>query len=413
MTGGVVHLLAYGAQNYYVNGNPKITYFKRVFRTHTHFSTEPYSLSFANNTHLTLSTSSTWTCKIKRYGDLLGMSFLVMEFPPLLEGYRWVPNVAEVMIENTHALIGGSIIEQRNGQFIHLWRSMTMASNTRNTYETMINTSNERTDGVLRAWLPLPFWFCRDPGLAVPLVALQHHEMELSFVMRPLRDLVQVYDEASSCWKRIGSSLTPHDFVQTNTLSSEGTHTNTIGAEGIDMRSRIDAMFMFLDDKERKEFATSPVEYLIEQVTEQEFSTSGKHTTVPLTMSNLIKEVFWAMTSENSQLSNSWTLWEDVVCSAKLIVQGVDRLEKKKGEYYSIIQPYMHHTNMPPPGVYMYSFSLYPERFQPSGTLNASRMNKFQLYIETCDSRPYKGTFWAVNLNILRIRGGMGGLAFA
>jgi hypothetical protein len=269
------------------------------------------------------------------------------------------------------------------------------------------DTSNDQL------YIPLEFWFCRNVGLALPLIALQYHEVKVNILFQT-SDKCQ--GTATVLAKPLGASSLWVDYI-------------------------------FLDTDERRRFAQLSHEYLIEQLqfTGTE-SLSGSQAKPKLSFNHPCKELFWFVTATgntNTYVDNlNWynftndqtgttvdtvnakvearsaTTSVNPIASAKLVLNGNDRFSERNGSYFNTIQPYQHHENVPTnAGINVYSFALKPEEHQPSGTLNMSRIDTAVLnlnltadYNDTLNSALH---VYAVNYNVLRILSGMGGLAYS
>jgi hypothetical protein len=204
--------------------------------------------------------------------------------------------------------------------------------------------------------IPLSFWFCKDAGQALPLIALQYHEVKVN--------------------------------VEFNALLA-----NTKVSLWVD--------YIYLDTAERQRFARSSHEYLIEQVqTTGEETLSDGSNKVRLNFNHPVKELVWTAQDDSKDAS---------LQRAKLQLNGHDRFAERDAEYFSKVQQYQHHTGKA--DAYVYSFALEPEKLQPSGTCNFSRIDNASLQLDVSG----KGTakVYAVNYNVLRIKNGMGGLAYS
>ncbi len=245
-------------------------------------------------------------------------------------------------------------------------------------------------------YIPLKFWFCRNPGLALPLIALQYHEVKLNL---EFNSLVNCLD--------IDISTTQTDAVMT------------------DAKLYVD--YIYLDTDERRRFAQTSHEYLIEQLqfTGDQNCSDGNNN-FELDLNHPCKELIWVTRVEGSTTTNNWfnfsTKGGSILSSnfdgvnptdtALLQLNGHDRFSERVGTYFDHVQPYQHHENIPNvPGINVYSFALKPEEHQPSGTCNFSRIDNAVLQVNSsCDGIT---KIFAVNYNILRIMSGMGGLAFS
>ena len=346
-----MQLVAYGAQDIYLTGNPQITFFKVVYRRHTNFAVEAIEQTFNG----AAASGQKFSCTISRNGDLLSRVYLEVDKTATVNqnGFSMI-NYAEIEI-------GGQCIDKHYGEWMTLWTELTHASDKFN----MLNNMNSGN----KQYIPMQFWFCRNPGLALPLIALQYHEVKLN--------------------------------VQFKTAT-----TNNI----VDCCVFCD--YVFLDTDERRRFAQVSHEYLIEQV---QFSNSLKITTNTSAEANLelrfnhpVKEIMW-VGQDNGQ-------YEFAECLLQL--NGHDRFKKRAGSYFRTVQRYEHHSGNTGNSLkpHIYSFALKPEEHQPSGTCNFSRIDNAVLNLKNDSATaPAQGNcrVYAVNYNVLRIMSGMGGLAYS
>jgi hypothetical protein len=447
MPGGLIQLVAYGAQNVFLNGNPSVSFFKKVYKTHTNFSTESMKVVF-NRNYLNYDSSSILIAKIARNADLVQEIYFSFKVPNIkkfsndgeLEDFRFVKNLGEVMIENYKIYIGGTLMDTQYGEWLHIWNELSIESSKKYGYDKMIGNIpelympdiyNNLTEGQIqidsrRLYVPLKFWFNKNPGLALPLIALQYHEIEIHLEIRPFKDLVTINqskpDGTRSVSKYFDESLT----------------------DKLSIDPYLEVNYVFLDSVERNYIAVSSHDYLIEQVVRIPFKSVKQFDINTLVLQNPVKEIIWVLNRDDVNETNNWfeytdTQVEDVVqsendcdtpcrekemdilTSATFLFNGIERMEEKDASYFNLIQPYQHHSVVPSPGIYVYSFSLLPEQFQPSGSCNMSRIKKIELKTETIKPKPktdsdmysYDMRVYVINYNFLRVKGGLGGLAFS
>ena len=411
MGGGLLQLVAYGAQDVYLTGNPQITFFKVVYRRHTNFAIEAISQTFNG----TPGYGNRVTCQISRNGDLVHRMYLSLKISNADElcafyGLR-VINYVEIEI-------GGQKIDKHYSHWMYVWNELSLPKSKRDGYNRMVGQSggslNDQT-----LYIPLEFWFCRNVGLALPLIALQYHEVKIN-----------INFETSDLCKGTSNALTTFPNA-------------TLWVD-----------YVFLDTDERRRFAQLSHEYLIEQLqfTGSESVSSTKLNT-KLSFNHPCKELVWfankksqtAASSTNNPVNNNWFNYttstdlavpatlpyyynklalhnsatgatKNPVVTAKLILNGNDRFSARPGSYFNLIQPFQHHENIPTnAGINVYSFALKPEEHQPSGTLNMSRIDTATLSIDFDSGATTNTTLnvYAVNYNVLRILSGMGGLAYS
>jgi hypothetical protein len=367
MGGGLLQLVAYGAQDVYLTGNPQITFFKVVYRRHTNFSIESIQQTFNGNANL----GQRVTCQISRNGDLVHKLYLQAN----VKSGANAKDVGHKLIEQVEVEIGGQMIDRQYGEWMYIWNELTLPEGKKVGFQKMIASDGAPTTEV-PVYVPLEFWFCRNIGLALPLIALQYHEVKINLTL--------------------GS---------TDTLGSGATVSNV----------ELWADYIFLDTDERRRFAQLSHEYLIEQVqftggeSIASSTTSAVTTKSKLSFNHPVKELVWVNKhSTADQFSNLPTT------DFQLQLNGNDRFAKRDAKYLTHVQPYQHHENIPDgKNIHVYSFALKPEEHQPSGTLNMSRIDTATAIVGTYGVGPGTLNMYAVNYNVLRILSGMGGLAYS
>ena len=382
MGGGLLQLVAYGAQDVYLTGNPQITFFKVVYRRHTNFSMESIEQTFNG----TADFGRRVTCQISRNGDLIHRMYLQTGIPASGVGKRFCDDLGFALIKNIELEIGGQRIDKQYGQWMYIWNELSLDSGKTTGFNTMIGESLGFGSTTTTLYIPLEFWFCRNPGLALPLIALQYHEVKVNLEFRALAELAY-----GSLYAPTGVSL----------------GTTSLWVD-----------YIFLDTDERRRFAQLSHEYLIEQLqfTGEETASSK----VKLNFNHPVKELVWVMQDASLVGSGTSNFWMDFtisdanpVTTAKLQLNGHDRFAERAGDYFSLVQPYQHHTNVPVnKGINVYSFALKPEEHQPSGTLNMSRIDSAVLN-HTPNASSTVLRVYATNYNVLRVMSGMGGLAYS
>ena len=381
MGGGLLQLVAYGAQDVYLTGNPQITFFKVVYRRHTNFSIESIQQTFNGSATL----GSRVTCQISRNGDLVHKVYL--QATVTSNASVASKNIGHWLIKQVEVEIGGQMIDRQYGEWMYIWNELTLPKGKEEGFKEMIKTKENANADTVKVYVPLEFWFCRNIGLALPLIALQYHEVKINLTL------------------------------------------NDAETSGINAVSEVElwADYIFLDTDERRRFAQLSHEYLIEQVqfTGGE-SIAGtllvaKQTTKSkLSFNHPVKELVWVnkptSTSDNPTTSANWNDYQ-VTTEFQLQLNGNDRFAKRDAKYFTHVQPYQHHENIPDgKNIHVYSFALKPEEHQPSGTLNMSRIDTATAMVGTGGtSITYTGSLqmYAVNYNVLRILSGMGGLAYS
>jgi len=389
-----MQLVAYGAQDIYLTGNPQITFWKVVYRRHTNFARESIEQTWNGTT----TSDGRCTATVSRNGDLLSKCYL--EVKAGCDGTDG-RNPGAAFIKSVEIQIGGQQIDKHTGKFMEMYAELTqrndggLVSTLAASGGASAGTCFQNMSGMggvieanvaARLHVPLQFWFCRNPGLALPLIALQYHEVK--FVLD--HAIATIFDE-----------------------SSEMSHL------------KLWCDYIYLDTDERRRFAQVSHEYLIEQV--QENSLTSGTGSKDLTLNHPVKELMWstsggaAGTKTSCELALPSADQEDTV---QLKLNGHDRFAARPVSYFTRVQVHEHHTG---PGglnsgsavlaggtndsIAVYSFALEPEEHQPSGTCNFSRIDTAQLKFS--GSVPSNTDLYAVNYNVLRIMSGMGGLAYS
>lgn len=466
MPGGLMSLLAVGAQDQYLTAAPEISYFKQVIKRTTNFSMEGIRQIFLSKPTLDTSSSQTYTCRIGRHGDLLGEVFMCFTLPEIYSDseiqFRWIKNLANHMIVRYYVSVDTQVIDERWGDWMDVWNELSMTYDKKYGYDQMIGNVQEfiaprdlrprvtvRNNWLLynlypestatspsipsrTFYLPLDFWFTKNPAVALPLVAMQYQNVDITIEFRNINQLYQVYDRLTAQW------VSPVHYAELQMergvpnprkvnigqfLTFDNKDANT---DSIDINAYLECNFYYLDTPERTFIAANNQDYLIDRVYRQAFYGLSKGANnVELTLSNPIKEIIWVLRRSDMYKFNDW--WNftgnmpmdaraPTLNTARILWNGIDRFDDKPGQYFNSLQPYMHHTTQPRAGIYAWSSALFPEKQQPSGAFNASMISKIDLRLETMnytDFDNYDCIVFSVYNNIFRIVSGSGGMVFA
>lgn len=480
-----MQLVSYGAQDVYISGNPQITFWKILYKRHTNFAVESIEVTFNGQADF----NRRVTAVINRNADLMYKTYVQVVLPEVdLEGqtekkFRWLHYIGHRLIKQVEVEIGGQRIDRQYGDWMQIWTQLSQEAGTVRALDAMIGQTPDLTlvktqDGqaldaacsstettmscVGRAgtpaktlYIPLQFWFCRNPGVAIPLIALQYHEVRINVD----------FETVQNCYYA-STNVTP------GSLAAASLYVD----------------YVYLDTEERRRFAQQSHEYLIEQVqhTGAESITSSSNK-IQLNFNHPVKELFWVVQRDsfvdcsangaaNSfyagaqpfNYSDDWDTSVALISSmadtgsdgpntstapattgtaatdsaagfllakllldsgvrcegknpvevAKLQLNGQDRFTEREGSYFDRVQPYQHHTRTPSTGINVYSFALRPEEHQPSGTCNFSRIDKATLQLTVSvntvtGSNTAQVRVYALNYNVLRVMSGMGGLAYS
>jgi len=426
MGGGLMQLVAYGAQDIYLTGNPQITFFKVVYRRHTNFSMEAIQQTFNGTPSVG---GSTVTSTISRNGDLVSRLWLDVgidrnDLASTGTYANWTNNTGHALVKDCEIEIGGQRIDRHYGHWLDVWNELTdhdekewiglNKHSAKKTYLTSGGAADSAAAEVTRLYVPLQFWFCRNPGLALPLIALQYHEVKVKLTTRSYAGLVN------------------GDGVVTTPATT---------APNV----KLWADYIYLDTDERRRFAQVSHEYLIEQLQKEEGAMTN---TKKLNFNHPVKELIWTVQAntaiaEGTDMDATLNLFTKATAdfenndyfnyspglngfteringvanregfsTMKLKLNGHDRFTARNASYFRTCQPIQAGHKVPSKHIYCYSFALKPEEHQPSGTCNFSRIDSAQMVLGGTTTA-LTLTVYAVNYNVLRIMSGMGGLAYS
>ena len=404
--------------------------------------------TFLSKPVLSASTTSV-TCRIGRVADMLGQVYFTFQLPDIYANenlqFRWIKNIGEYMIYSYSVRLDTQLIDQGWGEWMSVWNELTGAQDKSTTYNSMIGNTEDIYNPVSKVprvvvrnnrisyvqyptatpgnpsikgrklMVPLPFWFSRNTAMALPIIALQYQYIEITLELRNIEELYQIYDATHNMW------VSPTRYRQLYNVDVSISRFLNIEGNGptqIDIDGALECNFIFLDNAERSMIASQQLDLLVERVYRTEKGGVEANNIIDMYISNPVKEFIWVARKATTHNTNDWTNYTDdgspIMRTAKIIWNGLDRIEEKDEWYYNKIQPYQHHNNNAPPGVYCYSFALHPEKWQPSGSFNASAINKIQLYVTTNKMiTDYSFVVYSLYYNVFRIIGGNGGMVFA
>tara|TARA_B110001469_G_C9648431_1_gene329375 strand:+ start:1797 stop:3326 length:1530 start_codon:yes stop_codon:yes gene_type:complete len=507
MTGGFLQLVSYGSQDFYLTGNPQISFFKTVYRRYTNFSMDFYRINPENNLGLAETATTTYKFKIERNGDLISQIFLVFTLPNIYSDngsrFRWVENIGSSAVERISVYLGGNLIDQHYGEWFDIWQELTVPLSKKTMYNELIGNVPELYNPELSPKftsypnksksanipsivsrtirLPLIFWFNRNPSLALPLVALQYYPVEIQVEFKAINDLFTIRDIFTS-GSRFGSQTKNNRnsyHLRIKPIQNNTDYTSTSGLQNFVKDSvltvndnneivnffidpYLDVNYIFLDNEEMNKFAKSEHKYLIEQVSKTSFKNILGNATLDLKLHHPTSFIVVVPKRTDAENRNDWsnyTNWittgipwnsfneffepyydddqakevigdsnysikgnENIIKNLSLTLNGVERFTSKDPDFYNFAQPFCYGEASPKRGIMLYSFSLEPFSYQPSGSCNMSRFNDIKLVLETVGAPIPSGKtdylykfnvdVYAVNYNVLRITGGMGNLEF-
>ena len=294
MGGGLMQLVAYGAQDVYLTGNPQITFWKVTYRRHTNFAMESIEQTFNGQADF----GRRVQCTISRNGDLAYRTYLQVTLPEIgQEGCcgtaagtcektyaRWLDYPGEQLISMVEVEIGGQRIDRQYGDWMHIWNQLTLTAEQERGYNKMVGQTTQLTylidpsfadvDSACAAsdvpaavcaprnalpettlYIPLQFWFCRNPGLALPLIALQYHEVKINLELRPSDEVLFAVSDLTAGTVAGGTQIAIGSSVKDGAAYQKSLVAASLYVD-----------YVFLDTDERRRMAQNPHEYLIEQL---------------------------------------------------------------------------------------------------------------------------------------------------
>lgn len=537
MGGGLLQLSAYGTQNEYLNGNPQMTFFKIVYKRFTNFSMESIRHNLEGPNELDLNNKIKLQCKVPRNADLLSKVYFTFNLPDIYSGYnpvsglsykfQWIKNIGTNIIEHTDLIIGGQLIDRQYSEWLNVWSELNVPDSQKNGYNQLIGNTPDMYDpenypgnnGIYptstlddtltedpeysgidylmlnnpyekcasiegrRIYVPLRFWFCQNSGLALPLISLQYHEIYINLELKPISGLYTIIDTDEES-VNYGLRVKPNSLNQNEAINNfllpgsiDDTYSRVSSTStnftGWGLNPSLELNYIFLDAGERKKFAKISHEYLITQISRNQFMGVVGSKSLDLILHHPVQSLIWTTKRndlESHNVYNNYTNWFDedinpktvawineiyninnqaglddsivksklpnketakyyhrnILKNAKLLFDGKDRFSVKDNIYFNYLEPYNTALSTPKEGIYSYSFAVDNYKFQPSGSCNMSRIKKVTLEVETNQTEKkfsinenlqyqylYDINVYAVNYNVLRIMAGMGGLSFS
>jgi len=426
MPGGYMQLLAFGAEDIYLTGNPQMSFFKSVYRRYTNFSIECIEHHFTGTADFGKKVKFT----IPRNGDLVYKIYYQIKLPALNQTQKndgndstwvgYVNGIGNVLLKEVSLEVGSHIIDTHKSEYLDIWNQLTnndeniddLVGNLKS--DLSIRTNAVDTNGKVYT-IPLQFWFCRNTASALPLIGLQYHEVVITTEFR----------DALSC---VRNGVAPGDT--TDELVSP-VDSNSVAIAFSDPKILIE--YIFLDDKERLKFSNKPLEYLIDNVQyvgDYSVSANSTSATIDINIFHPCKELFWIIQDDTSIATNTSTGNKllnysdldnphlEMFKNANIMMNAMSRFAERDAVYFRMIQPMQRHTRVPDKKINVYSFSLNPEKYQPMGAANFSRLDNIQLIINFDSTNAFYENartvkIYCVTYNIFKVQNGMGGVQFS
>ena len=304
MAGGLLQLVAYGAQDVYLTSNPQITFFKVVYRRHTNFSVESIKQTFNGTADFGQEISVT----VQRNADLIHKIYFQTDIPSVNvssgitasdsthRAFRWLNWLGHILLKNVTLTIGGHKIDKHYGEWLHLWNELSCQEGKKEAYAEMVgnvprltqvystNSAEACIVNTHTLYIPLQFWFCRNPGLALPLIALQYHDININIELAALNECI---------W---ATQQTGADIYTSMLHGSSALGTQSLALSSTNLY--ID--YIYLDTDERRRFAKTAHEYLIETLQYNGGETvNSTSVQVKLNFTHPIKELVWLVQPTN------------------------------------------------------------------------------------------------------------------
>lgn len=477
MPGGIIQIAEIGSQDFYLVSNPKISFFKNVYKKYTQFSMEMITVPPKVERELNKTREVKLEFEISRDADLVNDVYFVFELPNIFSDasyqFQWIKRIGEYIVKDVKISIGSRQLDKHYGEWLHIWNELNLDKDKVDGYNELIGNVPEMYDPKTanggssypassspvpsirsrKIYLPLSFWFNQYIGSALPIIAMQYDTMPvIEFTLRPFEELYTIIDTDR---KRPVGSTDAHNLGQ---FLEDG-----ISISSLDINPNLEVNYIFLDTDERKRFAGNNHEYLIKKIFRVEDSvtpsTNNDNTyTVDLKISHPVTQLSWVLRRTDLELVNDWsnfTNWptttnpiydtdnpygtnltlntttypsyknQDLMLDAKLILDGQDRFATKDNIMLSKITSLQHNKKISSTnGIYTYSFAIENSEQQPSGACNMSNHNKIQLqmtinrspgnqFVDSLNTHDYNITIYSYYYNIFKLEGGLADMAFS
>jgi hypothetical protein len=412
---GRLRLTVTGVQDQWLTGDPKISYFSSIYKRHTRFSTEAVGIPITGNVSL----GGNAIARIpNNVGDLLRSVMLKLTLGELPSGNLYNASVATSVIQHVDLVIGGQTIQRLTGDYIDMYNQLHSNKDDADTTLYYMNGHNNQIQIVSTPrtfYLNLPFYFFRNPSLAIPICAITRQLIEIHIKFKDVNDDVTFsYEEVNGNMVRTKTEL------------------------GSIVEASIITDFYFITRDEINFLLTRPMQYIITQLqlSTMQFKPNESKKSALLKFTNPVKELFFLAKEETgANVGNEDRLLDvtstDQAFSSRVTNKRSDyrfvknirfecngkRMFDHTGKYLAYEQSLIHHTGCPDPAYefYTYSFALKPELYYPTGQLNMSRIIHKKLDVEldeTSTSRNINFSIYALNYNLLHVEGGLAGLKF-
>lgn len=478
MVAGLLQLSLSGKVNVPLYYNPDISFFKYAYRRHTNFAIENIELKYDKIPDMLseMHKGGPYDIFLKIANvDLLTNLYLIFKLPDIYSSdkykFKWVENIGSLLIKNAHIYINGNKIDTITGEWLTIWNELSMP--VKDGYNKMTGnieelTNPKRIEKIYRIKnniitdsdyissdksninnpsiksrylsIPLPFWFSKNPNLALPILKLSNHILMLKIEFENIENLYTIYSDIFNMNispiyynSLYNTKISIKDFIILDTLISH-----------------IEATYIVLDTYERETIGQLyMLEYLFDTVSINsiQFTGGGSDSirTIDLMTQLAVKEIIWTLKridnvdKFNDILNYSYSIpinnEKSIMKSAQIIWnKATERVETKDAFFYNTIQPYQHHSIVPKQGIYCYSFALHPEKWFPTGAFDGGslstqlilKLNEYsktlmdelyekkfnEIYRISTNSNDILCTIYIIQYNILVFQSGEVGLKF-
>jgi hypothetical protein len=345
MGGALMQLVAVSSSDVYLSGNPEMSFFDPKYKRHTHFAMESIEQWFHGKVQL----GKKLTCTVSRNGDGIGTTYIVVDLPEVRgRGVQWVEDVGHALIKTATVEIGGTVYDNNTGEWMRLWSDLTKDDAQKKNLRRLISSKSSRSDHLPaeRIYIPLQLFFCGSPAMCIKLISLRFHEVRINIDTHAVADLLE------------------------GEVHSIGPHAMTMFID-----------YYFWDTDERRKVAQRMNEAVIETVEHKTYPRG--QTALPLEFVHRSKEIVFMCRGPDG--THKTADGGNPVRSAVITMGGKERFARRSGQYFDTVQPFQHHSNVPDTGINVYSFSIRPEDYQPSGHCSFGKETVLDLELEPGD----------------------------
>lgn len=405
MSGGSIQLITTSSADTVLYGDPQITAWKAVWRRPTSHATEAVLQSWNGTADFGRKCSA----NISKTGDLCHRLWVQVVLPGLPNTLRWTNAVGLALLKQVECELGGTVIDRQVPEWMDCWSELSLNESRRHTFNRMVGRFDDwdpRDDTKCLGaddttlYVPLVFWFSGDePGNALPLVAITYHSLRINIEFQTAENLVVRTDPSLQAPLALALPIT-----------------------GPSADIKLYADLVYLTTPERRRWARLAHEQLVTQVqtlVEDIIVVEGnpqRNRRIVLPFSHPIKELVWvyAPTQPEDSTSARFFDYKPALDDITIYVNQHERQTSRPRGYWTMVQPFQHHTRASRRPVYVYSFALTPETMQPSGSINANVLTlELAFRVNMPERTRGKLMVFAVSYNVLRIANGLAGLSLA